>query len=173
MIVSRFRSLALASLGMTLVFAGRAGAQTNVATIDPGMTREQVVAKLGEPLSSRSFNSVTYLFYKNGCEKTCGMNDLVTLDSGKVIDAVFRSPGRKYTGTSSSPRMISMAEAAKGTEVPKPALKKPEPPKPEVKKAEPKKAEPKKAEPKKPDAKKDSVKKAAPAKTPPPTPKKP
>ncbi len=113
--VPRLCSLALATLGMT--FAARLGAQTTtVASIDPGMTREQVVAKLGEPLSTRSLNSVTYLFYKNGCEKTCGMNDLVTLDSGKVIDAVFRSPSRTYTGTSSSPKMISMAEAAKGTD---------------------------------------------------------
>ena len=33
----------------------------------------------------------TYLLYRNGCEKKCGMNDLVVLDSGKVVDAVFRS----------------------------------------------------------------------------------
>ena len=90
-----------------------AGAQTTVATIDPGMTRDQVVAKLGEPLSSRSFQAYTYLLYKNGCEKTCGMNDLVVLDSGKVIDAVFRSPARKYSGTSSSPRAIPAAEVRK------------------------------------------------------------
>ena len=80
-------------------------------TIDPGMTRDQVVAKLGEPLSTRDYQGHTYLLYKNGCEKTCGMNDLVVLDSGKVTDAVFRAAGRRYSGTSSSPRMISMAEA--------------------------------------------------------------
>lgn len=90
--------------------AASLGAQATV-TIDPGMTREQVVAKLGEPLSTRSYDGHTYLLYKNGCEKTCGMNDLVVLDSGKVTDAVFRATGRKYSGTSSSPRMISMAEA--------------------------------------------------------------
>lgn len=84
------------------------------ATIDPGMTREQVVAKLGEPLSTRSYDGHTYLLYRNGCEKKCGMNDLVVLDSGKVVDAVFRSNARKYSGTSSSPRMISAAEARKG-----------------------------------------------------------
>ncbi len=60
-----------------------------VVTIDPGMTATQVVAKLGQPLSTRSFQSFTYLFYRNGCEKKCGMNDLVVLDSGKVVDAVF------------------------------------------------------------------------------------
>jgi hypothetical protein len=84
------------------------------ATIDPGMTREQVVAKLGEPLSSRSYDGHTYLLYRNGCERKCGMNDLVVLDSGKVVDAVFRSSARKYSGSSSSPHMISAAEARKG-----------------------------------------------------------
>ena len=86
------------------------GAQTS-ATIDPGMTREQVVAKIGEPLSSRSYQGFTYLLYKNGCEKKCGMNDLVVLDSGKVVDAVFRARTRTYSGTSSSPKMISASEA--------------------------------------------------------------
>ena len=50
---------------------------------------------------------------RNGCEKKCGMNDLVVLDSGKVVDAVFRSSDRKYTGTSSSPHMITEPEARK------------------------------------------------------------
>lgn len=117
------------SVGMTLVVAASAAAQTTVATVDPGMTRAEVVAKLGEPLSARTFNSLTYLFYKNGCEKTCGMNDLVTLDSGKVIDAVFRSPHRKYSGTSSSPRMISMTDAKKADTKKSAPLKTP-PPKP-------------------------------------------
>jgi hypothetical protein len=78
------------------------------------MTREQVVAKIGEPLSSRSYQGFTYLLYKNGCEKKCGMNDLVVLDSGKVVDAVFRSKGRAYSGTSSSPKMIPASEAKHG-----------------------------------------------------------
>ncbi len=51
--------------------------------------------------------------YHNGCEKTCGMDDLVVLDSGKVVDAVFRSPARHYSGTSSSPHMITAEQAAK------------------------------------------------------------
>jgi hypothetical protein len=89
-------------------------AQTPAATVDPGMSREQVIAKLGEPLSSRTYESFTYMLYKNGCEKKCGMNDLVVLDSGKVVDAVFRSPDRHYRGTSSSPRMIPAAVARRG-----------------------------------------------------------
>ncbi|HEY2163567.1 MAG TPA: hypothetical protein VGH04_06245, partial [Gemmatimonadaceae bacterium] len=79
-------------------------------TIDPGMTQAQVVAKLGEPLSTRTYDGHTYLLYKNGCERSCGMSDLVVLDSDKVVDAIFRSNGRRYTGTSSSPRMILAAD---------------------------------------------------------------
>jgi len=101
-------------LCISAISASVLGAQTS-ATIDPGMTREQVVAKIGEPLSSRSYQGFTYLLYKNGCEKKCGMNDLVVLDSGKVVDAVFRSKGRAYSGTSSSPKMISASEAKHGS----------------------------------------------------------
>lgn len=88
-------------------------AAQSVAKVDPGMSKEQVVAALGQPASVRSKDNFTYLLYRNGCEKTCGMQDLVVLDSGKVIDAVFRSSARRYSGTSSSPRMIDQAEARK------------------------------------------------------------
>lgn len=86
------------------------------ATIDPGMSRAQVVAKLGEPLSTRSYDGHTYLLYRNGCERSCGMSDLVVLDSDKVVDAIFRSRARRFSGTSSSPRMISAADARHGPE---------------------------------------------------------
>lgn len=113
------------------ISASALGAQTGkpAATIDPGMTREQVVAKIGEPLSSRSYQGFTYLLYKNGCEKKCGMNDLVVLDSGKVVDAVFRARGRAYSGTSSSPRMISAADAKRGDAAGKPLTVHPPAPK--------------------------------------------
>ena len=116
----------------SLVFALSAGAMPAPATdtIDPGMSRDQVVARLGQPLSSRSYDSYTYLFYRNGCEKKCGMNDIVVLDSGKVVDAVFRSSKRHYSGTSSSPRMIPAVEARRGVSESKP-LKTSEPPTPE------------------------------------------
>jgi hypothetical protein len=103
----------------------KAAATQATSTIDPGMTRAQVVAALGEPLSSKSYDGHTYLLYKNGCEKKCGMNDLVVLDSGKVIDAVFRAKGRHYSGTSSSPHMIPAADAKHGSGAP---LKTPETP---------------------------------------------
>ena len=101
-------------LCMSALSASAIGAQTP-ATIDPGMTQEQVVATIGQPLSSRSYEGFTYLLYKNGCEKKCGMSDLVVLDSGKVVDAVFRARGRTYSGTSSSPKMISASEAKHAT----------------------------------------------------------
>src|SRR5689334_4407788 len=105
--------LLMTAVLLTGGMAASLGAQG--VAIDPGMTRDQVVAKLGEPLSVRMREGHTYLFYKNGCEKTCGMNDLVVLDSDKVVDAIFRAPGRKYTGTGSSPRMIGEAEAKRGS----------------------------------------------------------
>jgi hypothetical protein len=107
------------ALVFVYICAAAASAQAPAgATIDPGMTREQVVARLGQPLSARAFQSFTYLLYRNGCEKSCGMNDLVVLDSNRVIDAVFRSSARHYTGTSSSPRMIPAVDARRGAAAP-------------------------------------------------------
>jgi hypothetical protein len=107
----RFVSLVLLAGALPL------GAQ---AVVDPGMTRAQVVAALGAPAIERTSGDATYLFFKNGCERTCGMNDLVLLSKGAVVDAVFRSAKRRYTGASSSPRMIPAAEAirAKATTPP-------------------------------------------------------
>jgi len=84
------------------------------AVIDPGMTRALVVARLGKPALERTAGDATYLFYANGCLRTCGMNDVVVLDKGVVVDAVFRSTKRHYSGTSSSPRSIPAAEARRG-----------------------------------------------------------
>lgn len=89
-------------------------AQERAGAIDPGMTADQVIAKFGEPATTRTFGSITYLMYKNECEKKCGMSDLVVLDSGVVVDAVFRSPNHFYTGHSSSPDMITADDARKG-----------------------------------------------------------
>ena len=86
-----------------IVVAAPLAAQDAAVVIDPGMTRAEVVDRLGKPLNERKSGEHTYLFYRNGCEKTCGMNDLVVLDAGKVSDAIFRSPARRYSGTSSSP----------------------------------------------------------------------
>lgn len=83
-------------------------------TVSPGMTRAQVVAALGEPATMRTASEYSYLFYRNSCGRACGMNDLVILRSDSVVDAIFRSPERHFTGTSSSPASLGpMSVAAK------------------------------------------------------------
>ena len=75
----------------------------DAVAIDAGMTREQVVARLGAPAAVRTSGVYTYLFFVNGCHRTCGTDDVVILEDGKVTDAIFRGLGRRYTGQSSSP----------------------------------------------------------------------
>jgi hypothetical protein len=86
-----------------LLVSASASAQSTEGTIDPGMTKQQVIERLGKPATVRTFQGTTYLLYSNSCGKSCGMQDLVVLDGDAVVDAVFRSPNRHYTGTSSSP----------------------------------------------------------------------
>src|SRR5437870_1035991 len=100
-------------IALLLALAAAPLVAQSTVSIDSGMTRDQVAGKLGQPYSVRTSGSRTYLFYHNGCEKTCGISDFVVLDGGKVIDAVFRAPRHAYSGKSSSPRMISPAEARK------------------------------------------------------------
>jgi hypothetical protein len=76
-------------------------------TVAPGMTRAQVVAALGGPATQRTAGEFTYMFYPNSCGRSCGMNDLVILKHDSVSDAIFRSPNRHYTGTSSSPQQAT------------------------------------------------------------------
>jgi hypothetical protein len=83
--------------------AATAHAQSAAGTIDPGMTRAQVIERLGKPATVRSYQGSTYLMYSNKCGKKCGMQDLVILEHDSVVDAVFRSPDRHFSGTSSSP----------------------------------------------------------------------
>jgi len=94
-----------------LVHAAVAGAQ-GVGTISPGMSRAKVVAALGAPTTERTVAEFRYLFYKNSCGKECGMNDLVILRNDAVVDAIFRSPSRRYSGKSTSPAPISAKDAA-------------------------------------------------------------
>jgi hypothetical protein len=81
-------------------------------TISPGMTRAQVEAALGAPATMRSASDYSYLYYDNGCARECGMNDLVILHADSVVDAIFRSPDRHYTGQSSSPTEFAEVPAA-------------------------------------------------------------
>lgn len=93
-----------------LLIAGALPVSAQVV-IDPGMPKAQVVARLGRPAVERTTGDATFLFFANDCHRTCGMNDLVVLDKGVVVDAIFRSAKRRYSGASSSPRMIPAAEA--------------------------------------------------------------
>lgn len=76
---------------------------TDTGTVKPGMTHDQVTGVWGKPATERSAGRFTYLYYRNGCEASCGMFDLVVLDSGQVVDAVVRGRGHTYAGVSSSP----------------------------------------------------------------------
>jgi hypothetical protein len=91
-----------------------AAAAAQTATIAPGMTRAQVVSTFGEPATIRTASEYTYLFYRNDCGRSCGMNDLVVVRHDSVVDAILRSPGRHYAGTSSSPTQLSRTAAQRG-----------------------------------------------------------
>lgn len=127
-----------------LLLAPVLSAQQPAHTVSPGMTKAQVLAALGTPVTLRTASEFTYIFYKNACGKQCGMNDLVILHGDSVVDAIFRSPDRHYTGTSSSPAPIPPHVAAKkksadaGEPMTMPAAKKTTPaPKPGMKPAAP------------------------------------
>lgn len=72
-------------------------------TVQPGMTEAQVLEVWGQPVARRQEGTFTYLHFRNGCEASCGMYDIVILDGGQVVDAVVRFPGHVYAGVSSSP----------------------------------------------------------------------
>src|SRR3954470_14616420 len=82
-------------------------------SIDPGMSEAKVVERLGEPDATRSAGDFKYLFYRNGCIRQCGMDDVVILQKDSVVDAMFRSVERSYSGKSSSPRAIPADVAAR------------------------------------------------------------
>ncbi len=76
---------------------------TQAGTVDPGMTREQVVDAWGAPAIERAAENWVYMHYRNGCEVTCGTDDIVFLQDGQVVDAIVRWQGHTYSGVSSSP----------------------------------------------------------------------
>ena len=116
----RHRLLAVAMFIVPTAVSG----QIVAGSIDPGMSRAQVIERLGTPASERAMNGFTYLLYENGCERVCGMTDLVTLQGDSVVDAIFRASARQYTGVSSSPRQgvygpTRMSLALEGDESPR------------------------------------------------------
>lgn len=78
----------------------------DTGTIAPGMSEKDVTALWGPPAALRRAGAYTYLLYPNGCEHSCGTEDLVILENDKVVDAVLRWPGHGYSGQSSSPRAL-------------------------------------------------------------------
>lgn len=73
------------------------------STVRPGMTEAQVRAAWGAPSGTRARGDFTYLFFANGCQPACGVQDVVILERGQVVDAVARGKGHRYDGVSSSP----------------------------------------------------------------------
>jgi hypothetical protein len=75
----------------------------HTGTVSEGMTRDDVVGVWGPPVAERVVGARGYLYFRNGCEVTCGTFDVVFLDSGRVVDAIVRGQGHMYDGVSSSP----------------------------------------------------------------------
>jgi hypothetical protein len=75
----------------------------DTGTIAPGMGERDVYSLWGPPIAVRRQGDMTYLYYRNGCEYSCGTADVVFLQNGQVVDAVLRWPGHGYSGQSSSP----------------------------------------------------------------------
>jgi hypothetical protein len=72
-------------------------------TVRAGMTESQVRSALGEPAATRrSDDGWSYLFYLNGCAVRCGSDDVVFLQEGRVVTAVFRTPRRRFAGPAAS-----------------------------------------------------------------------
>ncbi len=75
----------------------------DTGTVNPGMSEREVYELWGAPAAVRRVGQYTYLFFRNGCEYTCGTMDVVTLKTGRVADAIVRWDGHRYSGESSSP----------------------------------------------------------------------
>lgn len=75
----------------------------DTGTVTPGMTRDQVIAVWGIPVAERTADGRTYLYFRNGCEVSCGTFDVVFLENDQVVDAIVRGIGHTYAGASSSP----------------------------------------------------------------------
>jgi hypothetical protein len=76
----------------------------DTGTINPGMSEREVYELWAAPAAVRRVGEYTYLFFRNGCEYTCGTMDVVTLKTGRVVDAIVRWDGHRYSGESSSPQ---------------------------------------------------------------------
>ena len=76
----------------------------DTGTVNPGMSEREVYELWAAPAAVRRVGEYTYLFFQNGCEYSCGTMDVVTLKDGRVVDAIVRWDGHRYSGESSSPQ---------------------------------------------------------------------
>jgi hypothetical protein len=112
--------IGIAAAIAVLVAPRVAAAQTKPVSIDPGMTKEQVLARLGNPSEESHSGSFTYLLYNSDCGARCRQDDLVVLERGVVTDAVFQSGKRTYTGQSAQPSALQPASPTTTRVVPAP-----------------------------------------------------
>jgi hypothetical protein len=96
----RFVAFPALVVGLTALAAPRS---LSAQSIKPGQSEADVRAAWGEPLTVRKIGDYSYMFYTNGCLKTCGTYDVVILEKDQVVDAIVRAQGRSYEGVSSSP----------------------------------------------------------------------
>jgi hypothetical protein len=75
----------------------------DTGTLTAGMSERDVYSLWGAPIAVRRAGEYTYLFFRNGCEYRCGMEDVVTLDNGQVVNAVVRWPGHNFLGGPPTP----------------------------------------------------------------------
>jgi hypothetical protein len=97
----------LTMVTVMVVAAAPAAAQAGPIMIEPGMTQDQVVARLGHPVVERHEGAHTYLTFDNDCGKSCGGDDLVILDNDAVVDAVFHTGRRQYAGVDSATQLTT------------------------------------------------------------------
>jgi hypothetical protein len=101
----------------------------DTGTVNPGMTEREVYLLWAAPAAVRRIGEYTYLFFRNGCEYTCGTMDVVTLQNGRVVDAIVRWDGHRYSGESSSPPgMVPVANPGNLQVAPPPPPPQPPPP---------------------------------------------
>ena len=84
-----------------LLLAGVASEARAQTPVRPGMTAEEVTAAWGAPSATRTRGDYTYMSYPSSCMPACGTQDVVILQSGKVVDAIARSSNHPYDGPSS------------------------------------------------------------------------
>ncbi len=101
----------------------------DTGTVNPGMSEREVYELWAAPAAVRRVGEYTYLFFRNGCEYTCGTMDVVTLQNGKVVDAIVRWDGHRFSGESSSPPgRVPFANKGDTLQMPPPPAPPPTPP---------------------------------------------